>query len=357
MRQLTYKLVFHTPAFLGNAEQSAQWRTPPVKALLRQFWRMAFAASHPGSFSLAAMRREEGLLFGHAWLEDDHDSRGRTVKARRSQVRLRLSEWRAGSLSAGRWAPLPVVKHREVGAPVASDLYLGYGPVGSLKGSREIVLKRGAAINAGEHALLSIACPDAAVPEVMLALSLMDRYGTLGGRSRNGWGSFSLIPESGAPELLADLPASVTLPWVDALKADWPQAIGTDDKGLLVWQTASQPDWRSAMVELARSKIQLRTRFEFPQQRPDGLVHERHWLSYPVTNHVVTQWANQSLRLPNSLRFKVRPDESGKLRGLICHFPCLPPPAFKPDRQPIEQVWRKVHEILDAAPNLSRVRA
>lgn len=30
------KLSFVTPAFLGNAEQRAQWRTPPIKALLRE---------------------------------------------------------------------------------------------------------------------------------------------------------------------------------------------------------------------------------------------------------------------------------------------------------------------------------
>lgn len=44
MQELTYKVTFTTPAFLGNAEQSAQWRTPPFKALLRQWWRVVYAA-------------------------------------------------------------------------------------------------------------------------------------------------------------------------------------------------------------------------------------------------------------------------------------------------------------------------
>ncbi len=42
MQKLTYEVRFTTPAFLGNAEQKGQWRTPPFKALLRQWWRVAY---------------------------------------------------------------------------------------------------------------------------------------------------------------------------------------------------------------------------------------------------------------------------------------------------------------------------
>ncbi|NBY27683.1 MAG: hypothetical protein EBQ71_11845 [Betaproteobacteria bacterium] len=44
MRELTHQVSFNTPAFLGNAEQQDQWRTPPLKAMLRQWWRMVKAA-------------------------------------------------------------------------------------------------------------------------------------------------------------------------------------------------------------------------------------------------------------------------------------------------------------------------
>ncbi|MCB1974852.1 MAG: hypothetical protein KDE65_10450 [Burkholderiaceae bacterium] len=39
MKTYRYQLSFTTPAFLGNASQQAQWRTPPIKGLLRQWWR------------------------------------------------------------------------------------------------------------------------------------------------------------------------------------------------------------------------------------------------------------------------------------------------------------------------------
>ena len=68
MQQREYTVRFTTPAFPGNAEQSGQWRTPPFKALLRQWWRVAWAASNQFNVNVTEMRQAEGLLFGNAWL-------------------------------------------------------------------------------------------------------------------------------------------------------------------------------------------------------------------------------------------------------------------------------------------------
>ena len=38
MQQRQLHIQFHTPAFLGDANQSGRWRTPPFKAQLRQWW-------------------------------------------------------------------------------------------------------------------------------------------------------------------------------------------------------------------------------------------------------------------------------------------------------------------------------
>lgn len=35
MKELRYTVRFNTPAFLGNAEQAAQWRTPPLKEMIQ----------------------------------------------------------------------------------------------------------------------------------------------------------------------------------------------------------------------------------------------------------------------------------------------------------------------------------
>lgn len=47
MKELSYKVTFTTPAFLGNAEQNAQWRTPPFKVSRFSLWASVQMASLP----------------------------------------------------------------------------------------------------------------------------------------------------------------------------------------------------------------------------------------------------------------------------------------------------------------------
>lgn len=355
MIQHQYTLRFHAPAFLGNVEQSGQWRTPPFKAQLRQWWRVAYAASEHFPRDTKAMREAEGKLFGHAWLEDDRNDRGERISARKSLVRLRLDRWDEGSLKRTKWSALGRVNHPEVKVAVPADLYLGFGPVLLPRGQRDPTLKSNAAIQAGEQASLSLACPEEHAMQIMQALSLMALFGTAGGRSRNGWGSYSLTPAGDTPALSAPL---TVRPWRDALKLDWPHVVGSDEKGALIWQTGPFADWKALMRQLAIIKIGLRTQFLFPHAQPDGEIHDRHWLSYPVTTHKVRAWDKNNARLPNSLRFKVRPTGDGQVVGVIFHMPCLPPPAFNPDAHAIEAVWRKVHAFLgEPAHKLTRIPA
>lgn len=345
MKTLSYQIRFDTPAFLGNAEQSGQWRTPPFKAQLRQWWRVAYAASTNFRTDVAAMRQVEGKLFGNAWLDDNFS---------KSQVRIRLGDWRPGRLKSWDGLEQGKIDHPEAeksGHKVGPHAYLGYGPLDG-RGGTKFSEKMNAAIQTGEQTTFSIAYPDEHALMIEQALTLMSQFGTVGGRSRNGWGSYNLQT--------VDSNSSLPLrPWQEALKLDWPHAIGSDNKGALLWKTKAHDDWKTLMKELAELKIGLRTQFRFPHAQPDGKIHERHWLSYPVTRHSVQAWGNNA-RLPNSLRFKVRPTVDGKLVGVIFHMPCLPPPAFNPtqNRQTIESVWQQVHAFLDAsAQKLNRAGA
>jgi CRISPR-associated protein Cmr1 len=345
MIKRAYTLRFQAPAFLGNAEQSGQWRTPPFQAQLRQWWRVAYAADRAFQLDVSAMRGEEGRLFGNAWLGQEFS---------KSEVRIRLDQWKQGKLVASQWPRSDSVKHPEVPRHVAADLYLGYGPV-QLRGNNSPTLKANAAIQAGEHATFSLAYPDVHAPLIERALYLMDRFGTVGGRGRNGWGSYNLSPLAGASTLTASL---ALRPWQDALAIDWPHALGQDGKGALVWQTRSSEDWKSLVKELAVIKIGTRTDFRFATGKNAPYTEDRHWLSYPVTNHSVRSWGGNA-RLPNSLRFKIRlaPNDPTMLVGVIFHMPCLPPPAFSPDRRAIETGWTKVHAFLDGQQNLTRISA
>lgn len=343
MKTKRYQLSFTAPAFLGDATQAGRWRTPPIKALLRQWWRVVYAAERQFRPEVTRMREEEGRLFGNAWLEDAYS---------KSLVRLRLDSWQEGALKQANWASAGTVAHPEVRQAVASDLYMGYGPVTLPRGAQRPTLKAHAAIQASESATLSLAVPDAHAARIERALALMHRYGTLGGRSRNGWGSFSLAPVEGTPALAVDVPLR---DWQRCLDLDWPHAIGQDDKGSLIWQTAPFSDWKAVMKRLAEIKIGLRTQFRFTTGRDAPRPEERHWLSYPVTNHSVRPWGNNA-RLPNALRFKVRPTPDGQLVGVIFHVPHQPPAAFRPDTATLERVWGQVHTYLDTpAQHLARI--
>ncbi|HAZ60870.1 MAG TPA: hypothetical protein DCY89_04770, partial [Gammaproteobacteria bacterium] len=232
------------------------------------------------------------------------------------------------------------------------------------RGDMQFDSKRNADIQANESANLSIAFPstyddpelgrvvEESAPRIERALACADLYGALGGRSRNGWGSFQLVPGEGTQALSGTLPVR---DWRQCLDRDWPHAIGRDDKGPLIWQTESDNDWKVLMKTLAILKIGLRTQFRFTGRGNAPNPEARHWLSYPVTNHPVTPWGNNA-RLPNSLRFKVRRAGDGKLVGAIFHIPHLPPSDFHPNRQVIANVWAQVHGFLDQpAQGLTRI--
>ncbi len=344
---------FLTPAFLGDAEQKGRWRTPPFKALLRQWWRVAYAAAKDFNFDVREMREMEGRLFGNAWLTRRENGKEK-LAAERSKVRLRLDGWLEGRLRDWTNREASSIKHpevsiRNVDSSIGPHLYLGYGPLGIEKKGQQWVtkLQRAPAIDAGEEARFDVAMPEDQSELVQYALFLMHLYGSVGGRSRNGWGSFVLDRKTG------DWPQKFEIPvrdWKQALTCDWPHAVGADQKGPLVWQTA-QPstDWKQVMRTLALIRMAVRTQFPFSTPAPHQAPEKRHWLAYPVTNHVCQKWGKQ-FRLPNSLRFKVRPapGHPGKLVGVIFHVPCSPPSDFAPQGAPLQSVWEQVHWLLDA---------
>ena len=342
MKRMKYEVRFLTPAFLGNAEQRGQWRTPPFKALLRQWWRVVWAADRGFPVDISEMRCQEGALFGNTWLS--HREKDREVNDySKSQVRLRLSKWSVGELSS--WAGLE--QRIQVGKnKIGSHAYLGYGPLDARRGTQfardsDSDRRVRSAIDAGEKANLLVTVPERRASDIRKTFALIDAYSAAGGRSRNGWGSIALVPVDGNSNT-----PNIARPWLDALALDWPHAIGCDQVGPLVWRTKSpRNDWKLVMRDLACVKIGLRE--QFPFQRGHN-VQDRHWLSYPVTKHKVEAWGSDK-RLPNSLRFKVRRDADNPrmLRGVIFHMPCLPPGCFSPDREAIKSVWQRVHKFLD----------
>jgi CRISPR-associated protein Cmr1 len=274
------------------------------------------------------MREEEGELFGSA-----ADGKGT-----KSRLRMRLNRWDHGKMTE--WKPLGKVTHPEVnnGMSVDSGLYLGFGPVVLPRGQSQPQLKSPPALQAEESAILKGAFPEKNQALLDRAFELMGWFGALGGRSRNGWGSFMLLGANDEEPLLP------LREWQRCLDRDWPHAIGSDDRGALRWWTEAATDWEQLIKQLAALKIGFRTAIPFKT----GKTVEpeiRHYLSYPVTKHSVKSWPN-NYRLPNALHFKVWKDLEGALYGLIYHMPCKPPEIAANEHQ-IAQAWTSVHQFLD----------
>lgn len=339
MNTKTLTVRFLTPAFLGDAQQRGAWRTPPFKAQLRQWWRLVLAARERWNWE--RIRAEEAELFGNAWPNQ---------VARKSQMRLRLSEWRPGQKTAwsngsGQGSSMTIRVGQQ---PVDAALYLGYGPLGPGQRHNGPQLKYERAIEADETAELRIAWPAEATgaEHIEAALALMSRFGTVGGRSRNGWGSYVLDGAAAATwtDYLID--------WRVALDADWVRGIGRDERGPLIWRTRkAYPRWEGVIRALAQVRAHVRRE-----------VSERCFLAYPDTRHTLSGWGRQE-RLPNSLRFKVVQDPSGGLRGEVFHLPCRPSDELwerltQTDKeQRLHAVWTDAHDYLDEENALERSSA
>jgi len=354
MEKLSYNVRFITPAFLGNAEQRGQWRTPPFKALLRQWWRVVKAneliekGAHAGNVH-SAIRDAEGRLFGHAWLK--HQGGQWSSK---SHVSMRLSAWSVGrninrTLTKNKLQP---VKHPEVKRQVDPLLYLGYGHLGN-DNKAGAVLNNPPAVGAGESAEWMLAGD---LEDIRVAMHLISFLGTIGGRSSNGWGSL-ILSGSGLPDTVDDffVPADrsarhtvrvCSRDWKDCLVLDWRHAVGKDENGLLIWRTEEFSSWDDAMRRLAGVKIAYRTVFHFKGAGPHKGLCDRHALSYPVTKHT-GPWGKNN-RSANQMIFKVHRLANGKFAGIVFHMPHGTPSVLRPSF-PLEdqvRIWTEVHRIL-----------
>ncbi len=379
VKRLSYQLRFNTPAFLGNAEQSGQWRTPPFKALLRQWWRVLKAKDY--NYKHLDLRQHEGDLFGNAWLEGEDAQ----PLHRKSRVTLRLSQWDDGKLTSQAWpggAMESVTTTRDGTGRVRGDVYLGFGPVlpPSRRENRTSITIRGA-IGTDESSVLEllperlpgVRPTERDMNDVSDAIQLMAWFGTVGSRSRNGWGSVSFNAEAGTqavsplPGITDVLLARIRRDWSACLELDWPHALGFRGNQPLIWVSQPYPDWRKAMGCLANVRVEVRRvakSFVGPH-RVGGI----HLLGYPAGD----KWTlrelskgqpnreNQEGRLATQLRFKVVRTEKG-LVGMVFHMPHRFPDELmnrlKPDqqawiRQHEREVWKNIHQALDRNSRLA----
>lgn len=369
MKALEYTVSFATPAFLGNSQQQAQWRTPPFKALLRQWWRITAAKAH--HYEHRSMRESEGDLFGNAWLTD---AQGRP-SYRKSRVSLRLDYWDRGNLASQAWpgGPMKSVATTANGkGSVRADLYLGFGPVRpQSKKERRTSITIVGAIGTDRTAVLRL-FPDES-EEVRKAIQLIAWFGTIGGRSRNGWGSLSFVSTNGSPHITPvpkgndPMLQAVGREWSQCLDIDWPHALGMQEGRPLIWLSKPHDTWREAMGCLANVRVEVRRTAK--SLVGPNYIGGIHLLGYPAGRKWEVQefkkdhpyGGNKEGRLATQLRFKVCATPEG-LVAVVFHLPHRFPDVLR-DRLSREQqrwledheqrVWEAVHKTLNG---MSRIK-
>lgn len=340
MKKLEYTVSFTTPAFLGNAEQQAQWRTPPFKALLRQWWRVVYAADHRFNVDLAEMRYEEGRLFGHAWLENDDDDEGRQVAARKSLVRIRLEHPNDDRDKAR------LVETQRGVTPLSEGLETSYAWFGLIRrggGQPDRTAIKATDSNKATVSettrRLHVAVPDEFAPTITETMRLIDAFGLLGSRSRGGWGALRVngIDRMGREEM-----SRYTRPLDKCLDQDWAMSLGRNDDGLCVWQSNSSFDaWHKAMRVVAIERRLVRGELK-------GISGKdlRPTLGFATPG-----------RMPSPLRWKIIPSENGQLGIRVFALPHkLPAESGKSIQGDLlRRAWQVVCNTLDQSQHVTRL--
>ncbi|MBX5460774.1 MAG: hypothetical protein IRZ28_06730 [Steroidobacteraceae bacterium] len=335
-KQLTYQVSFTTPAFLGNATQDAQWRTPPLKALLRQWWRVGYAAQHAFRVDPDQMRHEEGRLFGHTWLDKDADEAGRNVSARKSLLRLRLVD--AQTPTGVAWS-----KGAQKGiAPLSDSLSTSYAWFGLIRRGGNLPDRTAIKASGYESSrTLLLAFPAEHTEIFHRTLSLIHAFGTAGSRSRGGWGSVHLDPPDREvkqdPGLDVGAFAEYSRDWKVCLDDDWAMSLARDESGLWIWHSKNTfSQWHEAIRAIAEERKRVRSLLDKPRRAVLGFA--------------------KNGRMPSPLRWKVIRGTSGELFVRAFAMPHQLPKDNRAllDTAAFRRTWQEIVAALDASGVVAR---
>lgn len=363
--ELRFDVEFITPTFLGGADGNAEIRTAPLKNLLRRWWRIA-----NGDLSPEELWKRESRLFGSTEKDPDIVEENKKLPKElrkpeifgKSKVVLKIKESNC-QISNRRELLFPnmILNHPEVSRPVSVETYLGMGPVFWNKELKKTEYKNNYIVPSGKVSI-SLVIPREETEMFINILSYINYFGTIGSRSRNGWGSIVI---SGLQNISTK--AEIILPAISKISLiDWntiyskdevkkyPYYFAKDEKGMLCWCTRPQKNWEEAMHIIADTYLKVRTAFKF-QKTEQKVLEPRHLLGYPVTHHGVENWDIEkwkngktkkiNTRLPSQLILKVFKDNNSYY-GLILHLPNqIPLKGFSVESQ--KDIWKFVHGALD----------
>lgn len=315
--ELTFDVEFITPAFLGGADGNAEIRTAPFKSLLRRWWRIV-----NGNLSPEELWKKESELFGST----EKDMASGKIFGKSKVVLKIINIQQEDYLSS---------ENINIGEDDYTDLalYTGYGSVNM--GKKYIVPKT--------RCSFSISCPKENEHEIQKTLFYVHLFGTIGSRSRNGWGSIAILPKSFKFDPAKCFPQALILEKVWSSNKNYPFCIGKDEKGMLCWQTAERySSWKSAFEDIAQIYHQL-----VKNLNEDDKNFNTKWRK-------LLGFAAGNSRLSSQLLLKVCITKT-KIQtgyyGMIVHVPYLVSDWKERDGDQ-KKAWQFIHEWLDSDKKL-----
>jgi len=360
--ELKFEIEFITPTFLGGADGNAEIRTAPFKNLIRRWWRIA-----NGKLSPDELWKKEAELFGSTEKNPDIVEANKHRKSSekqpeifgKSKVFLLILDSTKCKFSSNKKLLFPnsILKHPEVTRPIEVETYLGMGPIFWNKEQKRQEYKF-KYIEPNSKLLISLTIPKNEEQNFLKVLSLINLFGNIGSRSRNGWGSLRII-NMNFP-LTDDISSfdsiSFHTVFTNQERKKYPYGISKDEKGILCWKTNNYSSWEECMKDLAEKYLKIRTAFRFKQTEKKKL-EPRHLLGYPITHHDVDIWTYEedkisgkkkkiNTRLPSQLLFKIVKTNNNSFYGQVLHLPyCIPLKGFSIQEQ--QSIWSFVHGALD----------
>jgi CRISPR-associated protein Cmr1 len=235
---LEYTMEFLSPAFLGGANQDAELRSAPFKAALRWWWRVLYGNKKTPK----QLWKDERRIFGS------------TENA--SALRIFLSgEVPAQSDGFPNGRKIPVTSSSGQFSINILD-YLAYGLCAYEKNRREMVYNRSHLVT-GQKFKLSVSVPSEFKNEIQASINALLAFGSVGSRSRNGFGSLCSVGG------LA--PVSYPVDWTKSNPVEYP-SLNSKSKLFVTKQTYNT--WGEALSETgiayrnARTCLEGRNSFE-----------------------------------------------------------------------------------------------
>jgi CRISPR-associated protein Cmr1 len=322
--RLTFDCKVLTPMFLGGANnQQAHLSAAPFKAALRYWWRVSGVHDTEDPKSLF---EQESSFFGAANQEFG-----------KSPVQVRIGAEMPPQPSQDAFKYTATVGEGKTSVPAL--LYLAN--IGLLKRSRGELAAERPYFPVDSSFQVHLSFPSNLLEQLMPALSCFQQLGSVGGRSRNAWGSLEVTPSSS----LGKTP--VPKAWEHLMRQDFPTGLGTDGR-LLCWSQAPRKarTWESTMYELAKLYTQLRGQSFMKEKVASSRFKGKHLLGSPIKG-------GPGARSASALRFTLR-KRGENLVPIIVHVPCQNPAITPVDVQSQIAVWKQVHHFLDQAPGWER---